>query len=126
MKETFYKGAMGNLSLLSVTVALSALAANGTKVLHDKLPIGTQIVGIRHVTANLGASTAIKVELIDPANTKTELLTVTTTSADNGSKVLKPLYIGDKGASDLVLTNSGGGQATGEVTIQLEYRFKGY
>jgi multisubunit Na+/H+ antiporter MnhB subunit len=126
MKETFYKGAMGNLSLLSVTVALSALAANGTKVLHDKLPIGTQVTGIRHITAALGGSTAIKVELVDPANTKTELLAVTTTSADVGNTPLKPTYIGDQGASDLVLTNTGGSAATGEVTIQLEYRFKGY
>lgn len=126
MKETFYKGAMGNLSLLSMTISLAALAASGTKVLADKLPIGTQIVGIRHITANLGASTAIKVELVDPADTKTELLTVATTAADVGNTPLKPVYIGDEGASDLVLTNTGANPATGEVTIQLEYRFKGY
>ena len=126
MKETFYKGAMGNLSLLSITVSLGALAASGTKVLHDKLPIGTQITGIRHITANLGTSTAIKVELVDPADTKTELLTVTTTSVKIGAIPIKPFYIGDQGASDLVLTNTGTNPATGEVTIQLEYRFKGY
>jgi len=126
MKETFYKGAMGNLSLLSITVSLTALVGGGSKVLQEKLPIGTQIVGIRHITANLGASTAIKVELIDPADVKTELLTVATTAADIGNKPIKPVYIGEEGASDLVLTNTGGSAATGEVTIQLEYRFKGY
>jgi len=126
MKETFYKGAMGNLSLLSVTVSLAALAANVTEVLADKLPIGTQIVGIRHITANLGANTAIKVDLVDAESTATQLLAVTTTTADIGSKPIKSTYIGDNGPSDLVLTNTGTAAATGEVTIQLEYRFKGY
>lgn len=126
MKETFYKGAMGNLSLLSCTIALSALAVSGSKVLADKLPIGTQVVGIRHITDALGASTKVKVELVDAANAKTELLEVTTTSADAGATPIKPVYIGDNGPSDLVLTNSGTGAATGEVVIQLEYRFKGY
>lgn len=127
MKETFYKGAMGNLSLLSVTVALAALAADGTEVLADKLPIGTQVVGIRKITGALGANTAIKVELSDASATKTVLLaSAATTSAGNVSNALKPVYIGDNGPSDLVLTNTGTGAATGEVTIQLEYRFKGY
>lgn len=126
MKEPFYNGTHGNLSLHIVTVTLAALATNGTKMLADKLPIGTEIVGIRHITANLGATTAIKVEAIDASATATELLTVTTTAADVGVTPLKPLYIGDNGPSDLVLTSTGAGAATGEVTIALEYRFKGY
>ncbi len=126
MKKLFYRGAHGNLSLHTMTVALSALAASGTVNLEEELPIGTEIVGIRHITENLGAGTAIKVELVDGADAKTELLAVATISADIGNKPLKPVYINDNGPSDLVLTNTGGSDATGEVTIQLEYRFKGY
>jgi len=126
MRKPFYRGAQGNLSLHVMTVSLVALAAGGTKVLAEHLPIGTEIVGIRHITANLGSSTAIKVELVDKADAKAELLTVVTTSAKNGNTPLKPVYIDDNGPSDLVLTNTGGSAATGEVTIQLEYRFKGY
>ena len=126
MKETFYKGAMGNLSLLSITVSLSALAANGTEVLADKLPIGTQVVGVRHTSAALGANTEVTVALVDKAGASTSLLVATTTSASASVAPVKPVYIGDNGASDLVLTNTGTADATGEVTVQLEYRFKGY
>jgi hypothetical protein len=125
MKETFYIGAHGNLSLYVAKVMLSGMASAGVKVLAEGLPIGTEIVGIRHITDNLGAGTGIKVELIDASASTTELLSVTTTAADSGVKVLSPVYISDDGPSDLVLTNTGS-EATGEVVIQLEYRFKGY
>ena len=126
MNETFYKGAHGNLSLHIVTVALSTLAANETKLLVEGLPIGTEIVGIRHVTETLGASTEIKVELVNNTGDKTELLSVATTSKDAGFIPLKPVYVDDDGPSDLILTNTGSGSATGEVMIGIEYRFKGY
>ena len=126
MNETFYKGAHGNLSVHCVATAIRTLKAGDSRLVLEHLPIGTEIVGIRHITDSLGASTAIKVELADATGTKTELLTVATASADAGSTPLKPIYIGDNGPSDLVLTNTGTGSATGEVMIQLEYRFKGY
>lgn len=127
MKSTFYKGAMGNLSLHTVTVALSALAVSATEVLAEFLPVGTEVTGVRVISEALGASTAIKVDLVDKAGaTKAVLPSTATVSAVTSVTPLKPVYIGDEGESDLVLTNSGTGVATGEVTIQLEYRFKGY
>jgi len=126
MKKPFYKGAQGNFSLHTITVALVALAAGAKQTIEEMLPIGTEIVGIRHITPNLGALTAIKIEAVDAASTATELLTVATTAADTGVTPLKRLYIGDTGPSDIVLTNTGTGAATGEVQIELEYRFKGY
>lgn len=127
MKSTFYKGAMGNLSLHTVTVALSALAVSATKVLAEFLPVGTEVTGVRVISEALGTATAIKVDLVDKAaGSKPVLPSTSTVSAVTSVTPLKPVYIGDEGESDLVLTNSGTGVATGEVTIQLEYRFKGY
>lgn len=129
MQKPFYKGAQGNFSLHTITVALVALAAGAKQTIEEMLPIGTEIVGIRHITANLGAGTAIKIEAVeafDAAGTATELLTVATTSADFGVTPLKRLYIGDTGPIDIVLTNTGSNPATGDVQIEIEYRFKGY
>ena len=127
MKQSFYKGAMGNLSLHTVTVALSALAVAGTKVLEKDIPIGAEITGVRLINGALGASTAVKVDLVDhDDNAKAVLASQVTTSAGAQFIPIKPVYVGVEGESDLVLTNSGTGAATGEVTVQLEYRFKGY
>ena len=126
MRETFYKGAQGNLSLHLMTVELAALAAAGKVTLTDHLPLGTQITGIRHVTEALGASTALTIDVVDKAAASVELLAVTTTSALEGTKALLPIYIGDNGPSSLVLENTGASAATGKVHIALEYRFKGY
>lgn len=127
MKSTFYKGAMGNLSLHVVTVSLAALAVAGSVIAEELLPVGTEVTGVRLVSANLGANTAIKLDLVDKADNEKSVLASTTTTAAKAVFVpIKPVYIGDEGPSDLVLTNSGTATATGEVTIQLEYRFKGY
>ncbi|MGR3982468.1 hypothetical protein [Pseudoalteromonas sp. 1181_04] len=125
-KETFYKGAQGNLSLHVVTIALATLAADSSVVATDNLPIGTQITGVRIVNAALGADTEVTVQIADREGNSTDLAVFDTVAAGNGSAFIKPIYIGDEGPSDLVIENSGTGAATGEVTIQLEYRFKGY
>lgn len=125
-KETFYKGAQGNLSLHVVAVSLAALAAGGTVVATDNLPIGTQITGVRIVNAALGADTEVTVQIADREGNSTDLAVFDTVAAGNGSAFIKPVYIGDEGPSDLVVENSGSAAATGDVTIQLEYRFKGY
>lgn len=127
MKNVFYKGAQGNLSLHVMTISLAALAASGTQALETELPIGTEIVGVRYNAAALGASTAYKVDLVDKSGGSRAILAATTsTSVTAGIKPLTPVYIGDEGVSDLILTNTGASAATGEVTIALEYRFKGY
>ena len=126
MSTNFYKGAAGNLSLHTITISLAILAAGASKTIEEMLPIGTQITGIRHITGNLGAGTAIKIESVDEAGTATKLLEVTTTSEKEGIKPLKPLYIGDTGRADIVLTNTGASELSGDVQIDLEYRFKGY
>lgn len=127
MKNVFYKGAQGNLSLHVMTISLAALAASGTQALETELPIGTEIVGVRNIGAALGANTAYKVDLVDKSGGSRAILAATTsTSATSGIKPLTPVYIGDEGVSDLILTNTGTGVANGEVTIALEYRFKGY
>jgi hypothetical protein len=127
MKETFYNGAQGNLSLHVATVTLAALAQNDTVKLMENLPVGTEITGVRNIAAALGASSAYKVDLVDKAGGSTALLASTTsTSATSGIKPLKPIYIGDQGVSDVVLTSNSTGAATGEVTFAIEYRFKGY
>ncbi len=118
---------MGNLSLHVVTVSLAALAVAGSVIAEELLPVGTEVTGVRLVSANLGANTAIKLDLVDKADNEKSVLASTTTTAAKAVFVpIKPVYIGDEGPSDLVLTNSGTATATGEVTIQLEYRFKGY
>lgn len=127
MNKPFYRGAHGNLSLHTVTLSLAALAASGTAVLQENVPLGTEVVGVRIISEALGASTSVKVDLVDANGASTALLTSTaTTSTTVGAKPLKPVYIGDSGPSDLVLTNTGTGSATGEITIQIEYIYKGY
>jgi len=127
MKNVFYKGAQGNLSLHVMTISLAALAASGTQALETELPIGTEVVGVRYNAEALGASTAYKVDLVDKSGgSRAILAAITSTSVTAGIKPLAPVYIGDEGVSDLILTNTGASAATGEVTIALEYRFKGY
>jgi len=126
MKETFYQGAQGNLSLHVVAVSLAALAAGGTVVANTELPIGTQITGVRIINDALGANTEATVQIADREGNSTDLAVFDTASAGNGGAYIKPVYIGDEGPSDLVIENSGSAAATGDVTIQLEYRFKGY
>lgn len=126
MKETFYKGAQGNLSLHIVAVSLATLAASGTVVANTELPIGTQITGVRIVNDALGADTEVTVQIADREGNSTDLAVFDTASAGNDGAYIKPVYIGDEGPSDLVIENSGSASATGDVTIQLEYRFTGY
>jgi hypothetical protein len=127
MRNTFYKGAQGNLSLHVMTIALAALAGSGAKVLESELPIGAEITGVRFNGEALGSGTAYKVDLVDKAGGSRPILAATTsTGITAGMKPLKPIYIGDEGVCDLILTNSGASAATGEVTIAIEYRFKGY
>jgi hypothetical protein len=127
MRNTFYKGAQGNLSLHVMTIALAALAGSGTKVLESELPIGAEITGVRFNGEALGASTAFKVDLVDKTGDSRPILAATvSTGVTAGMKPLKPIYIGDEGVCDLILTNTGASPATGEVVIAIEYRFKGY
>lgn len=126
MKETFYKGAQGNLSLHVAVIGLAAVASGGTVVAAENLPIGTQITGVRIINEALGADTEVTVQIADREGNSTELAVFDTTSAGNSGEFIKPVYIGDEGPSDLVIENSGTAAATGEVVVQLEYRFKGY
>ncbi len=52
MKETFYRGAQGNLSLHVLTLSLAALAAGSTVIAAEQLPIGTQVTGIRVINGS--------------------------------------------------------------------------
>lgn len=126
MRETFYKGAQGNLSLHIAMVSIAALAVDGKVTVSEGLPIGTEVTGVRIINDNLGANTELTVSLDDYSAGSKELATFTTTSAGNDVQYIKPVYIGDEGPSDLVIENSGSAAATGDVTLQLEYRFKGY
>lgn len=126
MKETFYKGAQGNLSLHVAVIGLAAVASGGTVVAAENLPIGTQITGVRIINEALGADTEVTVQIADREGNSTELAVFDTTAAGNSGEFIKPVYIGDEGPSDLVIENSGSAAATGEVIVQLEYRFKGY
>ena len=126
MRETFYKGAAGNLSLHVVTLSLAALAANSTVVASSELPVGTQITGVRIINDALGANTELTVQVVDHSGVEKDLAEFTTTSEGNEGAFIKPVYIGDEGPSDLALKNTGTAAATGEVVVQLEYRYKGY
>ena len=126
MKETFYKGAQGNLSLHIATVAMTALAVNASVVASEELPIGTEITGMRVINEALGAHTDITVQIVDREGNETDLAEFDTVSAGNSSAFIVPAYISDEGPSDLVVKNTGTGAATGSVTVQLEYRYKGY
>lgn len=126
MKETFYKGAAGNLSMHSVTLALSALAVSGVAVASANLPIGTQITAVRIINEALGADTEVTAQVVNRNGDSTDLAAFSTVAADNGVTYIKPHYIGDEGPSDLVVKNTGTGAATGEVILQIEYRYKGY
>lgn len=126
MNQQFYKGAQGNLSLhLSSVVGLS-LAAGASHTLDENLPIGVQVTGVRVINDALGANTELTVQLVDHAGNATDLAAVSTVSADATVTPTKQFYIGDQGLSDLVIKNTGTGAAAGDVTVQLEYRFKGY
>ncbi|MDN3390861.1 hypothetical protein [Pseudoalteromonas sp. APC 3691] len=126
MKETFYKGAAGNLSLHLVTLSIAALAANATTIASESLPIGTQITGVRIINDALGADTELTVQVVDHSGGEKDLTAFDTASAGNAGVFVKPVYIGDEGPSDLVVKNTGSAAATGEVVLQLEYRYKGY
>ena len=126
MKETFYKGAAGNLSLHLVTISLAALAADSTKVVAESLPIGTQITGVRIVNDALGADTKLTVQVASHSGDSADLVEFDTAAGGNSGVFIKPVYIGDEGPSDLIVKNTGSSAATGEVVLQLEYRYKGY
>ena len=126
MKETFYKGAAGNLSLHLVTISLAALATEATKVVTESLPIGTQITGVRIVNEALGADTKLTAQVVTHSGDSADLVEFDTASAGNSGVFIKPVYIGDEGPSDLVVKNTGSSAATGEVVLQLEYRYTGY
>jgi len=126
MKETFYKGAQGNLSLHVATVMLAGLSTGTAIVLSDNLPIGTQVTGVRVVNDALGADSEITVRLSDKDNSKTTLAVIEGDTAGATFTPIAPVYIGDDGPCDLELLSSSTGAATGEVVVQLEYRFKGY
>lgn len=126
MKETFYKGAAGNLSLHLVTLSIAALAANATTIASESLPIGTQITGVRIINDALGADTELTVQVVDHSGGEKDLTAFDTASAGNEGAFVKPVYIGDEGPSDLIVKNTGTAAATGEVVLQLEYRYKGY
>lgn len=126
MRETFYKGAQGNLSLHIALVQVAALAAADTVIAASQLPIGTQITGVRVINDALGANTEVTTKIVDNSGNERELSIVDTASAGIDLTPVKPVYIGDEGPCDLVIQNTGTAAATGEVCIQLEYRFKGY
>ena len=126
MKETFYKGAAGNLSLHVATISLAALAVDATAIASDGLPIGTQITGVRIINDALGTGTELTVQVVDHSGGEKDLAAFNTASAGNAGAFVKPVYIGDEGPSDLVVKNTGSAAATGEAVIQLEYRYKGY
>ena len=126
MKETFYKGAAGNLSLHVVTLSIAALAANAVVVASEELPIGTQITGVRIVNDALGANTKLTAQVVSHADDTSDLAEFDTAAEGNAGAFVKPVYIGEEGPSDLVLKNTGTANATGEVVLQLEYRYKGY
>lgn len=126
MKQTFYKGAAGNLSLHLVTIALASLDVSATVVAEESLPIGTEITGVRIVNEALGANTKVTAQLVTHEGVATDLAQFDTASAGNAGEFIKPVYVSDEGPSDLVIKNTGTAQATGEVVLQLEYRFTGY
>ncbi len=126
MRETFYKGAQGNLSLHVASVMLAGLGVGASVTLSEQLPIGTQITGVRVLNDALGADSEITIRLSDKDNSKTSLIEVDTVNSGSAVVPVKPVYIGDNGPSDLELLSSGAGAATGEVTVQVEYRFTGY
>lgn len=126
MKETFYKGAAGNLSMHSVTLGLAALAANGVAVASANLPIGTQITAVRIINDALGSDTEVTAQVVSRNGDSTDLAAFSTVAAGDDVTYIKPHYVGDEGPSDLVVKNTGTGAATGEVVLQIEYRYKGY
>lgn len=126
MNQPFYKGAQGNLSLHISSVIGLSLAAGASHTLDESLPIGVQVTGVRVINNALGASTELTVQLVDHAGNAKDLTAVSTASADATVTPTKLFYISDQGPSDLVIKNTGTGAAAGDVTVQLEYRFKGY
>ena len=65
MRETFYKGAQGNLSLHVASVMLAGLGVGASVTLSEQLPIGTQITGVRVLNDALGADSEITIRLSD-------------------------------------------------------------
>ena len=113
--KRWYVGEAGNLSVSpTLKATLSATPANDVIVFGDKVEPNIKIVGVRLLTAALGASTTITLKV----GTTTLVNAQSTTSAVN---VLIPV-------DDVVTTEDkslsltvGGAAATGSVKFKLEY-----
>ena len=113
--KRWYIGEAGNLSISpTLTATLAATPANDVIVFGDKVEPNIKIVGVRLLTAALGASTTITLKV----GTTTLVNAQSTASAVN---VLIPV-------DDVVTTEDqslsltvGGAAATGSVKLKLEY-----
>lgn len=113
--KRWYVGEAGNLSISpTLKATLAATPANDVIVFGDKVEPNIKIVGVRLITAALGASTTLTLKV----GTTTLVNAQSTASAVNA---LIPVDDVVTSAGQEISLTVGGGAATGAVKFKLEY-----
>lgn len=113
--KRWYVGEAGNLSISpTLKATLAATPANDVIVFGDKVEPNIKIVGVRLITAALGASTTLTLKV----GTTTLVSAQSTASAVN---VLIPVDDVVTSAGQEISLIVGGAAATGSVKFKLEY-----
>ena len=117
--KRWYVGEAGNLSISpTLKATLAATPANDVIVFGDKVEPNIKIVGVRLITAALGASTTLTVKIGD---------TTIINAEGTATAVSKYFPVDDlKTLPDQEITLTvGGGAATGTVKLKLHYEVVG-
>ena len=117
--KRWYVGEAGNLSISpTLKATLAATPANDVIVFGDKVEPNIKIVGVRLITAALGASTTLTLKV----GTTTLVNAQSTASAVNA---LIPVDDVVTSAGQEISLVVGGAAATGAVKFKLEYEYIG-
>ncbi|EBZ6268895.1 hypothetical protein IIJ84_005106 [Salmonella enterica subsp. enterica serovar Oranienburg] len=118
-QENVYQGAHGNESVVEAFADLSAVAAN-TEVRLLRLPIGLRINAVQLVTGDLGAGVTITLKSGDH-----ELVRADDAHATVAHHfVVEPYSTQTDG--ELLTVVTGGGAATGKLSVLVRYSVVGY
>ncbi|EKB5404190.1 hypothetical protein OOP60_004636 [Salmonella enterica] len=118
-QENVYQGAHGNESVVEAFADLSAVAAN-TEVRLLRLPIGLRINAVQLVTGDLGAGVTITLKSGDH-----ELVRADDAHAKVAHHfVVEPYSTQTDG--ELLTVVTGGGAATGKLSVLVRYSVVGY
>lgn len=118
MHDRIYVGAHGNVSMALTNASLKA-AAIGDVVEMVEFPIGLSLTGLRVHTGGLGASVKIDIK----SGNDVLAADVDVSSKTDEALVLPPTYNDEK---RVLAVEIKGGEATGALQVNPEYRVIGY